>query len=154
MMEYLITSERQTHPDDPVSVAYLDLDKFKLINDNHGHQAGDEVIQQVGEHLQRTLDEPHIACHRHGDEFSIVFPRTSGATAGEIANAVRESLTSIARSYASSLPNGRLTASIGVAEWQDATASVTEFIRAADLAQKQAKEAGGDQVRIADDTLT
>ena len=63
----------QRHPSG-VAIASIDVDHFKLFNDNHGHDAGDVVLRSVSEMLQRHADAEGIACRTGGEELMVVWP--------------------------------------------------------------------------------
>lgn len=98
-------------PDRPLAVLFLDLDGFKAINDEFGHEAGDQVLQQVAERLPRSLRVGDIASRFGGDEFVVVCDGVDEESAldvaGRIRQAVREPLTGIAA-------GSTVSASIGI----------------------------------------
>jgi len=65
----------------PLTVAYLDLDGFKKVNDTRGHNAGDKILKVVAETMQSTVREMDSVSHLHGDEFALLFPETNGENA-------------------------------------------------------------------------
>lgn len=131
-----------------LGVLFVDLDGFKSVNDQLGHQIGDEVLREVGARLQTTVREKDVVARYGGDEFVIVCEVSSEAAALELAERVRESI----RAPYDALPSGlRIGASIGVSVTSSrSTAIATErLVRAADQAMYRAKYAGGDQVAFA-----
>jgi diguanylate cyclase (GGDEF)-like protein len=132
----------------PLAVVLLDLDRFKQINDTHGHLVGDEVLRQIAETMTGVLREYDLAGRFGGEEFVMLLPQTRAVDAFRIAERVR---ARIAR-----LPVGTtggelvpVTVSIGVAAL-DAGSSreLTELLAAADAALYRAKASGRDQVQM------
>lgn len=131
---------------EPISVALLDVDDFKAVNDTFGHLAGDAVLRALGRWLcsESALNPPERAGRFGGDEFVVVLPGSDATAATRFAER--------ARTYLSSLPfvfgNGAARASLsaGVACWPDTPAE--ELLAVADAALYQAKEEGRDRVRI------
>lgn len=94
----------------PMSIAMIDVDNFKKVNDNFGHIAGDELIREVADIIKNSIRESDYAVRWGGDEFVVVFPDIGVEHAGKIAERIREA---IEEKYC----NGELcflTASIGV----------------------------------------
>ena len=126
----------------PLALIMMDLDRFKRINDNAGHQAGDQVLVQVGALLKRHVRGSDIACRYGGEEFAVVLPKTTLESArrrsAEICSAIRRE---------AELLRG-VTASLGVALCPAHATDAEAILRAADHALYQAKRAGRNQVRI------
>lgn len=78
---------------EPFSVLYLDLDRFKPVNDAYGHAAGDEVLKEVGHRIRSTLRQSDIAVRLGGDEFAVILPRATHANAEEAAHKLSENLS-------------------------------------------------------------
>lgn len=74
----------------PLSLLLMDLDRFKSINDQHGHKAGDLVLQAFALHLERHLRATDLPCRFGGEEFVVSLPDTDLAQAGELAERIRE----------------------------------------------------------------
>lgn len=74
----------------PATVALLDLDHFKQVNDVHGHDAGDVVIRSVANHLQRHFKGRDLLCRWGGEEFVVLLTRTSGDSAQALMDGIRE----------------------------------------------------------------
>ena len=74
----------------PLSVVVVDVDKFKIINDTHGHDAGDNVLREVARRLQRNTRGIDLACRLGGEEFVIVMPDTGMERARQVGERVRE----------------------------------------------------------------
>jgi diguanylate cyclase (GGDEF)-like protein len=132
----------------PLAVALLDLDRFKQINDTHGHLLGDEVLRSIANTMTGVLRDYDLAGRFGGEEFVMLLPQTRATDAFRIAERVRDH---IARLPILS-PTGervQVTASIGVAAL-DAGSSreLTELLAAADAALYRAKASGRDQVQM------
>ncbi len=129
----------------PCSVLFMDLDRFKLVVDSHGHLNGSRAVQEVAAVIQQHLAEPEFAVAYAGDEFVIVLPgcgKTRAlAKAREIQSSVAEHdfLAHLGRPV-------RLTASIGAATCPEDGADMAELLGAADQALFAAKLAGRNRV--------
>jgi len=130
--------------DTGLAVIFLDLDRFKNINDSLGLQVGDELLQQVTLRLQACL-RPGDTLSRFGsDEFNLVLPQASDeAEVVQVAQALRQSLQSIFLVGAHGI---HATASIGVAVYPRDGASADELVRNADIAMHSVKDHGRNSV--------
>jgi diguanylate cyclase (GGDEF)-like protein len=129
-----------------VSVAYLDLDGFKPVNDLHGHDAGDRVLQEVARRLQDAVRGGDVVARLGGDEFALVLP-ASGTVAAARA-VLQRCLSEIERPI--ELDDGQvvhISASIGVVIAQGAQPT-SELTRNADAAMYAAKRAGKGRIRF------
>jgi diguanylate cyclase (GGDEF)-like protein len=132
------------------TVLMIDLDKFKAINDTHGHAVGDEFLRRVGEALRSLLRNSDVCGRLGGDEFAVILPHTGVAEAEIVAEKLRGAIRSIAlgapRVHAAS-------ASIGIAELgPDANLTAAEVLLRADMAMYQAKHGGRDRTAVASPT--
>ncbi len=130
---------------EPLSIGYLDLDRFKLINDLFGHIAGDEVLKQVCQRVGEMLHDGHVVGRIGGDEFVVVFRNT------EVAEAARMCRAIIARLETSNYLTGdkafQVKGSMGLIEVaQDLR--VKDAISMADRACRAAKRTSGDGLTI------
>ena len=133
----------------PLSLLMLDLDHFKLINDNHGHAAGDEALRQVSAVCHGVLREQDIFGRLGGEEFAILLPETLGVHGVETAERLRVRIAGLAIENADEPI--RLTVSIGVALYHRGDTSVETVVQRADRALYQAKERGRNQVVFSDE---
>ena len=130
----------------PVAVLFLDLDRFKVVNDSLGHHSGDLVLCEAAARLRRVLPEGATAARFGGDEFVVVWPGVSDeATAVAIAARLGEAVATPIEVNGSQL---LLTASVGVVVADGGTASASGLLRDADAAMYLAKERGRDRVEV------
>jgi diguanylate cyclase (GGDEF)-like protein len=125
-------------PPGRVSVLYLDLDGFKQVNDQHGHEAGDAVLQVVSRRLSAAVRETDLVARLGGDEFVILCPAASPAEVTALADRVAQDLT---RPIAWQGLTLRVGVSVGVATDADGAAP-SDLLRQADQAMYQAKRQG------------
>lgn len=149
-LDMFITEQFQKHRNEnkPLSLLLLDLDKFKSINDQHGHQAGDEVLKHVGRVLRSAARPQDLAARYGGEELTLVLPGAPRALAATIADTICRALAM--RPVAIGPKTLNVTASIGVAT-MDGTGPIREpahLLKAADLAVYAAKRAGRNCVRV------
>lgn len=128
----------------PYSLALLDVDHFKQVNDRHGHLLGDRALRVVADAVMASVREGDVAVRYGGEEFLIVLPGTGLAGAYEVAHRIRERVAS------SSLPFA-LTVSAGIAAGDPTRDRPEQVFERADQALYQAKANGRDRV-VADDT--
>ncbi|MCG7388908.1 MULTISPECIES: sensor domain-containing diguanylate cyclase [Pantoea] len=129
----------------PFAVLALDIDHFKRVNDNWGHDVGDRVIQQVAETLSASARQSDVVCRNGGEEFLMLLPMTDIEEARRIAERIRVSIAA-----ASLAEVGTITLSVGVAGWQDEAVSLEQSLKQADAALYQAKNDGRNCVRVAE----
>jgi diguanylate cyclase (GGDEF)-like protein len=130
----------------PASMILLDVDRFKSINDESGHAAGDEVLRAVADVVQTTVRLSDVPGRLGGEEFAILLPETRTGDAVLMAERLRTAFsTTPVRTGETTV---RFTASFGVAERSDNEASVEELMARADAALYQAKRGGRDQVQL------
>ncbi|MES2322239.1 MAG: sensor domain-containing diguanylate cyclase [Pseudomonadota bacterium] len=139
---------RARRNDVPMGLMYLDLDRFKMINDTLGHGAGDAVLQQLGQRLTNAVRKTDIVCRLAGDEFTIILegvhsPGVCELVANKIIRAMKAPFD-VGGNHMS------VSASIGVAWASGAEADATQLAGFADAALYQAKMAGRNRVCMAD----
>jgi two-component system cell cycle response regulator len=122
------------------AVLMIDVDHFKSINDRHGHQTGDAVLQTVADVLRRNLRESDLIARYGGEEFVVVLRASDEPRAVELGERLRGAIAQIPRA-----PDPRVTISVGVAMSRYA-GSAEALIERADHAMYQAKRAGRDRV--------
>lgn len=133
----------------PLSLLLMDLDKFKSVNDEYGHPAGDRVLQYLGRLLATAARAQDLAARYGGEEMVLVLPATAKATAAAIAESIRRALAA----KPVPLSDGRtvaVTASIGVAAYEPPSplAGPAHLLKAADLAVYAAKKSGRNCVKV------
>jgi diguanylate cyclase (GGDEF)-like protein/PAS domain S-box-containing protein len=124
----------------PLAVLFIDLDRFKNINDTLGHDAGDTVLREVAERLQSCLRESDTVGRLGGDEFVVLIedlPETVHVTA--IAQKI---LTAVARPFVLEGQEFHITGSIGISTYPDDSADMQTLLKNADISMYRAKEQG------------
>ena len=139
------TFAQATMTNAPLGLVMLDLDHFKLVNDQHGHAAGDQVLASVGAALRGVLRARDFAGRNGGEEFSVLLPDTEVGAALEIAERVRATIAEI------TVPGTDVpvTASVGVACFPDHSNTMERLERLADAALYVAKRQGRNRVELA-----
>lgn len=133
----------------PLSVALVDLDRFKRINDHHGHPAGDAVLREIGRVFGNSLRPSDVVCRYGGEEFCIVLPDTDVEGARAALRGLAARLKGLNVAWRDSALNG-FTFSAGVAVLPKHGRFFPELLAAADRTLYSAKAAGRDRVLIAD----
>ncbi|WP_348696652.1 diguanylate cyclase [Duganella fentianensis] len=133
----------------PLSLVVLDVDHFKLYNDTLGHPAGDACLQQVAQAIAaHALRQTDLAARYGGEEFVLLFAETDGATALQMAEAIRARIEGLQIPHPRSSTSPWLTVSIGVATTHPRHLdSIESLFVAADRAMYVAKEHGRNQVQ-------
>lgn len=133
--------ERAKRYDRTFTVACLDLDHFKDVNDTQGHHAGDSLLRDVSTALRDNLRRVDVVARIGGDEFAVLLPETDEAQAQVALSHVRIALKDLIGAYGS-----EVRASIGSVTYAHGAESVAEILRAADTAMYLAKASGRDQI--------
>jgi diguanylate cyclase (GGDEF)-like protein len=128
-----------------VSLIMLDIDYFKLINDAHGHLAGDEVLRTTAKRLDVIARETDILGRYGGEEFGVLLPETTPDGAQIFAERIRSNVEEAAITYGESAI--KVTISCGIAQYHGEMTQYEELIKEADDALYQAKKAGRNCVR-------
>jgi diguanylate cyclase (GGDEF)-like protein len=142
-----VARARRTHS--PLAVAIADVDHFKVINDTHGHLAGDRVLREIASTFRATVREHDLAGRFGGEEFALLFPATTGGDAVQIAERLRARIADLRVTAAddAGAPPMRVTISVGVATLDVAgTGDLGDVLAAADIALYQAKHADRNRV--------
>ena len=129
----------------PLSCAMVDIDYFKSINDNHGHQTGDDVLKHVAQTLQTAAGTDYLACRYGGEEFCFLMPNVDMDAAAEICEQIRCAISDL------KVGSVRLTTSIGVSALSLSPADPQEMLDQADKCLFVAKRNGRNQVVRWDD---
>jgi two-component system, cell cycle response regulator len=134
-------------------VLVLDLDRFKEINDNYGHPAGDIVLAEFARRIRRALREVDLAFRQGGEEFAVLLPETDAfggeTVAQRLGDAVRTTPIRLDPPGDEAGASVSVTVSIGVAVYPDHGATAQHVLDAADAALYAAKAAGRDTYRLA-----
>jgi two-component system cell cycle response regulator len=130
----------------PLSVMMLDIDHFKLINDTHGHQAGDEVLQELADRLRQNIRPMDVACRPGGEEFLVILPETPGDLAYAAAERVRRAIAAGKFNVLSDTREVAVTVSAGVSALLGPHDTMADLLARADSALYAAKSAGRNRV--------
>ena len=125
-----------------LSVLYLDIDNFKMINDNHGHRIGDQLLGSVAMSIKRNIRSFDLIARFGGDEFCVLLSETGAESARLIANKLQEKLTVLVEDK-----GWPVTFSIGAVTSQRPPDSIDEMITAADALMYSAKQNGKNGIR-------
>lgn len=132
----------------PISLIMLDVDKFKSVNDQHGHPVGDAVLKHMGALLRGIAREGDMAARYGGEEMILVLPDTPRSLAATVAETIRRSIA--VRPISSDAGPIAITASFGVATLEPGGPFkvAAHLLKAADLAVYKAKHAGRNNVKV------
>ena len=131
----------------PVSVLMLDVDHFKRVNDEHGHQTGDQVLQALGSLLTRHARSIDRVCRYGGEEFTVILPETSSHLAMSMAERIRLAVAAEPLDIGTSA-HIRVTLSIGIATYPEQLSTIQELVKAADVAMYTSKLAGRNRTTV------
>jgi len=146
--------ERARRLREPLSVVFLDFDRFKQVNDTFGHAEGNAVLEKIGAALRRAVRGEDFVGRVGGDEFLVVLPQTGREGAVTAAERLKAILDALELQTSSGRAVSFLTFSMGVAAFPDDATTIEGLLRAADQALYSAKARGGDcVVRPSDDRL-
>lgn len=122
------------------SLALIDIDDFKMINDTFGHQAGDTVLAEISLLMSMCLRKPDIPCRYGGDEFALILQQTAIDAAIVVANKIKSKIEGY-RFTSAALKDLKLTVSIGLVECKK-NISIEKLVEFADKALYMAKQKG------------
>ena len=125
-----------------LAVIFADLDNFKLYNDTHGHQAGDDVLRELGKIMSSMIREPVTVARWGGEEFIIIAPETTAQQACVVAERLRRTVAEHPFPNAEKQPLGHMSLSLGVTTISEAVGSHEVLFNQADEALYQAKGNG------------
>jgi diguanylate cyclase (GGDEF)-like protein len=137
LSEELLRAQRQNHA---FSVLMLDVDHFKKYNDTHGHPAGDEVLKRVANILRTCTRASDCTARYGGEEFAVLLSGKGGEPASDMAERIRQ------RVAQEEFPAGKITISIGIAEFPHHGHTAEAVISSADEALYEAKREGRNRV--------
>ena len=123
------------------SIAYLDVDNFKGVNDKSGHAAGDELLKKIGKIIVSNIRVTDVAARLGGDEFAAIFPETDAEKVKIILKHVKEKLDEMAKAN-----NLSVSFSIGVVTCSGGDCTIQELIKEADAQMYKVKKHGKNSI--------
>ncbi len=132
-------ARRHNHP---FTVAFMDIDDFKLVNDRFGHNAGDALLRAVATTIKFNVRTIDVVARLGGDEFAVLLPETGDAAAQVVFRRIRQNLVDVAQRN-----KWPVSLSVGAVTWETPPASVDEMLRATDALMYAAKRTGKNTVR-------
>ena len=143
-----LETEAARAADRPVTIALVDIDNFRLLNENHGHAAGDQALQAVAGLLRGAVTEPMVLGRSGPDEFLIVAPPAVAVELEALVTRLRSALVDLSLQFdlTERLP---ITVSVGIATYPEHAASATALLSTATTVLEEAKASGGDTIRVA-----
>lgn len=127
----------------PATLAYIDLDNFKRVNDTLGHQKGDELLQKAAQIMQQSLRASDVIARLGGDEFAVLLPESSAEEARIALDKVRSRIT-----QAPQFQVCQVSPSIGAVNDSRAAMPLDDLIKAADDLMYQVKQRGKNAVQV------
>jgi diguanylate cyclase (GGDEF)-like protein len=148
MFNELLSRTIQTNKryDRKCAVIFIDLDRFKIINDSLGHEAGDMLLKKLSTRLQRCVRSTDVVARLGGDEFVILLPEFEGDKSVEVI--AKKMLSALFKPVTLLGQECRVSGSIGISMYPQHAQDDTSLMKCADAAMYQAKEAGKNQYRI------
>jgi diguanylate cyclase (GGDEF)-like protein len=139
----LVTGEmRRNHRyDEPFSIAYIDIDNFKRVNDTKGHAEGDKLLCQVATTIAASIRETDYLARLGGDEFALLLPETAAESALTVVTKVRRQLKNEVES------RWKVSFSIGMVTYLKSPATIDEVLGRADCLMYEVKEESKDGLR-------
>jgi diguanylate cyclase (GGDEF)-like protein len=135
----------------PLTLLYLDLDDFKLINDRFGHAVGDDVIRNLSLSMRAVLRSTDLLARIGGDEFAVLLPETTIKGGVGVTHKLKRALIAFTSRPDCAITS--LTFSAGLAQFRFEDESIDDLLARADHAQYKAKDAGKGQIRTQHDTI-
>lgn len=127
----------------PLSLLMIDIDNFKQVNDQYGHQKGDEVLSEIGMSINEIVREMDLAARYGGEEMAIIMPNANKDQAFRVGERIRKTIQQLKFDGLS------VTVSIGASEMErDTSCTAEDLIKKADLALYEAKETGKNRTVI------
>ena len=136
--------ERGKRSAEGFAVLFLDLDRFKEVNDQYGHEAGNEILRAVAGEIRNAVRASDVAARFGGDEFVVILTRTDLQGGARVAEALRAGIEGVGRRLG--YPPGLVTVSIGLSEFDPKEPSEGDLLVSADRALYRAKAAGRNAV--------
>jgi len=138
--------ERSSRYGSTYSVIFCDIDNFKHYNDRNGHPAGDELLKHFARLLKECIRDVDVVARYGGEEFVVLCPETNHRGALELAERLRERVSSTAFLHAEHQPLKCLSMSSGVSTFPDHGKSADEVLKCADMGVYRSKKAGRNRV--------
>jgi diguanylate cyclase (GGDEF)-like protein/PAS domain S-box-containing protein len=136
--------QRSTRYNNPLSFAIFDLDHFKKVNDQHGHPAGDRVLETLARLINEHTRDPDIPGRYGGEEFALILPETAKEPAAELGKRILEELRN--EEFEADGETFSVTASMGLTQFRPEEDDRESLIQRADSALYDAKSAGRDRL--------
>jgi diguanylate cyclase (GGDEF)-like protein len=137
--------------DDPMACIVMDVDHFKAVNDTHGHQTGDEVLQHVAKGIRSAVRETDYCARYGGDEFGVLLPKTHLAGALTVAERMSQALKAIRAGVDGAI---RVTASFGVSGFPGRSVTTADqLLKTADDALYRSKKEGRNKISLFQSSL-
>lgn len=130
----------------PLSLMITDLDRFKSINDTHGHDGGDDVLREFARRLRKNVRGIDLACRFGGEEFVVVMPDTEAGVAEKVAERIRAEIEHSPFAIGADGKTINVTVSVGVSSLKRGPDNVEDLMKRADLALYEAKTGGRNRV--------
>ncbi len=137
---------RQDRGNQPLAMMMLDIDKFKRVNDDHGHAAGDAILVELTRRISSVLRRYDQFARLGGEEFAVAMPNTEMTEARFVAERIRAVISR--DSYAVAEPKIHVTISIGVTQMHVGEMQITAALKRADAALYAAKQGGRNRVEV------
>ncbi len=134
--------KRSTRFKRPITLAYMDIDNFKQINDIHGHSTGDSLLSVIASTIRKNIRATDVIARLGGDEFAILMPETRNEQAKSAIEKLQKSIHTAMAEH--SWP---VTMSVGVATCNNPPCTVDEFIKMADNLMYAAKNSGKNMIK-------
>jgi diguanylate cyclase (GGDEF)-like protein len=148
--QFEATMRKAKASEQPFSLAFVDIDGFMRVNETIGHKDGDLVLQSVVTAIREIVNDKAIIARYGGDDFALLFPNKERESSLLMLERVRESVENRQKfEGVETTFETQVTLSAGIASYPVDARSETELLRKADQAMYQAKEKGGNQVRLA-----
>ena len=147
MLERLqLWMQRTGQGERPLSIVAFDIDHFKRINDQYGHEAGDDVLRRFSDRLRTNIRPKDIACRPGGEEFLIIMPETAEDVAITGAERIRHAVAEAAFPLEREGADVHVTVSAGVASYEGGDGALADFLHRADQALYRAKQNGRNRI--------
>lgn len=143
--------QRATRSDQSFALLYIDLDGFKAINDNHGHDAGDAIVRGVAERVSATIRRTDSVARIGGDEFVVLLEQVNST--GDITSIAQKIIDAVVEPFVVAGKHLRIGCSIGIAVFPDAGVDAATLMRNADMAMYEAKGIASSNYRFFTKTM-